>query len=75
MKQVETRYVVVRQSDNFLWQGGNTNFFIPNMAAAKFYTTREIAEKQLRKAYWWQYDLHKENYIIKDVTITYEAMN
>lgn len=74
MKQVETRYMVVRKSDNFLWQGGRTEYFIPNMAAAKFYTTREIAEKQLHNAWWWEREFHKENYVIKEVTITYEIM-
>ncbi len=73
MKQVETRYVVVRKSDNFFCLPGPSNYFVPIIGAAKFYVSRENAEKRLQTTWWWKDELHKDNYVIKEVTITYEV--
>ncbi len=72
MNQTFTRYVVQR-NDGFFWMGGQNEFFHPDIILAKAYVTREIAEKQLTHAWWWRHELHKENYAIKEVNITYEV--
>ncbi|MCQ2209160.1 MAG: hypothetical protein MJZ34_02600 [Paludibacteraceae bacterium] len=72
MTQTYTRYVVQR-NDGFFWMGGRNNFFIPDMIGAKIYTTRDSAEKQLNNTWWWTDEWHKENYVIKEVTINYEV--